>query len=169
MKRSFLKEKEARKLLSALSKRMRTPLRQIQIAAKPLIELVEANGEAVFLVNKEPVFAKSKNELFPTLSSSALMSNLPRVIVNMGAVPYVCNGADVMAPGIVSFEEDFEQNDIVAILDERHKKPIAVTVALYSMEEAKELGRGKVLVNLHYVGDKLWEMIKQLKQGKNRF
>ncbi|MDH5634476.1 MAG: RNA-binding protein, partial [Candidatus Bathyarchaeota archaeon] len=80
--------------------------------------------------------------------------------------PYVCNGADVMAPGIVGFEGDFGKDDFVVIVDERHRKPIAMTVAFFNSEEAKKLERGKVLKNVHYVGDNVWNLTKQLSQSK---
>lgn len=67
-----------------------------------------------------------------------------------------------MAPGIVSFEGTFDKEDLVVVFDERHRTPLAVTIALYSTEEAKRLDAGKILKNIHYVGDDLWKMLRQL-------
>jgi len=82
----------------------------------------------------------------------------------MGAVPHICNGADIMAPGIVHFEGNFKKGEVVVITDERHRKPIAITIALHNTEEARKLKNGKILRNIHHVGDRLWNTIQQLKQ-----
>jgi PUA domain protein len=160
IKRQFIKEKEAKKLLSQFFKSMRA--QSLEKIAKASVELAETNNEEIFLIDQKPVFAKLDEHLIPTLVASDLLSNLPRAIINMGAVPYVCNGADVMAPGIVSFEGEFDEGDIVIVADEQHQKPLAITVARCSIEEAQKLEKGKILTNVHYIGDKLWNIMKKL-------
>lgn len=129
---------------------------------KPPVELATVGGMEVFFVNKEPIFAREENRLFPTLRSEAVLLNMPKVTVNMGAVPHVCNGADVMAPGIVHIEGEFQREDLVVVFDERHRSSIAITIALHGSKEAKKLERGKILKNIHYVGDNLWNLLKRL-------
>lgn len=164
-KRRFIKEKEAKKLLSEFFERANIHPHQLP-ALKPPIELAKTNNEEIFFINRKPIFAKSNNKLFPTLASHELLSNMPKATVNMGAVPHICNGADIMAPGIVNFEGTFNKEEIVVITDERHQKPIAIAIALYNTEEAKKLEHGKILKNIHYIGDKLWDTVKQLSQTK---
>lgn len=160
IRRRFTKEKEAKKLLTEFFNKAKIPPNEPSIL-KPPIELIKMNSEEIFFADKKPIFAKSNNTFFPTLMSGRFLANLPKATVNMGAVPHVCNGADVMAPGIVHFEGKFNKRDIVIITDERHQKPIAITLALYNIEEAKKLEHGKILKNIHYVGDKIWNTIKQ--------
>ena len=160
VKRRPIKEREAKKLIAEFLKRTR--ISSLALPLNPPIELVQTNGEEILYVTKLPVFAKSKIGLFPTLSSGNLLSNFPRVTVNMGAVPHVCNGADVMAPGIVDFGGPFQQGDVVLISDERHHKPIAVAIALHDRAEAMKLKHGKIFRNIHYVGDHLWSAMKQI-------
>ena len=69
-----------------------------------------------------------------------------------------------MAPGIVDFAGNFYEGDVVVVIDERHRKPIAITTALCNLENARKLKHGKVLKNIHYVGDKFWKMVKRLSQ-----
>ena len=76
----------------------------------------------------------------------------------MGAVRFVINGADIMRPGITSFDEGIQKNDFVVVVDETHNKPLAVCVSLFSSEELLGVDSGKVLKNIHYVGDKLWNL-----------
>jgi len=163
MERRFIKEKEARKLLLEFFEKIGIDPQDKRKLNLP-IELANIDEYEIFFINKKPIFAKSQNKLYPTLASDGILLDLPRVIVNMGAIPYLCNGADVMAPGIVSFEGTFRKGDIVVVHDEQHQKPLAITSALYNVEEAKRLQHGKVLQNIHYVGDKLWNTLKQLKR-----
>jgi PUA-domain protein len=161
IKRRTMKEKEAKKLLSEFFQKAKISPRQLPMFEPP-IELAKINGEEIFFIDKKPILAKSNGELFPTLMSDEFLQPFPKAIVNMGAVPHVCNGADIMAPGIVSFEGDFTKESLVVVYDERHQKPIALALALYNLEETKKLKRGKVLKNIHYVGDRLWKTMKQL-------
>ena len=73
----------------------------------------------------------------------------------MPAVKFIANGADVMRPGIKEFD-NFKKNQIIIIVDETHQKPLAIGEALVSSEEMKSLDSGKVIKNLHHVGDKIW-------------
>ena len=66
------------------------------------------------------------------------------------------NGADVMAPGIVDADEDIKEGDVVFVVDENHKKPICVGIALMDGKSMKESDKGRAIKNLHYVGDKIW-------------
>jgi len=79
------------------------------------------------------------------------------VSVDMGAVPYVTNGADVMAPGIVEVDPDIKEGDLVWIRDMTHKRPLAIGKALVSAEVMAAKAPGKAIKNLHFVGDKIWK------------
>ena len=130
---------------------------------KPVIEHMnlQKNTE-VFLINGIPFLIKKGGDLFLTLRADALLNLLPRVIINMGAIPHICNNADVMSPGIVSVLGNFGSGAIVAIADEKHGKFIAVGKALVGSEELKSIKSGKVVKNMHFIGDELWEFFKNL-------
>jgi PUA domain protein len=59
-------------------------------------------------------------------------------------------------------EGTFRSNSIVAIVDEKFGKPIALGEILFGSEEALKLKQGKVVKNLFYVGDKTWNLLKEL-------
>ena len=107
---------------------------------------------------------KTGDAYLPFLTDTEILKKFPYVMVDMGAVKFLANGADVMAPGIIKFEGNFKKGDIVVVQDEQHQKPIAITSALYSVEESKRRQHGKILKNIHYVGDRLWNTLKQLKR-----
>ena len=82
-------------------------------------------------------------------------------MVDMGAVKFVTNGADVMAPGIVDADLDIEDGNSVWICDQQHRKPLAVGSALMNGEDMKNKSSGKAVKIIHYIGDELWNFIKE--------
>jgi len=121
------------------------------------IEVMElGEGREIILVDGKVLLFRLSDEIFPTLKSLDRIP-LKRVVVDMGAIPHVTNGADIMAPGVVSADEEITLGEGVVIVDERHNKPIAVGQAL--VPGAKMRGpKGKVIKNLHYVGDEIWQL-----------
>ncbi|MEM3770043.1 MAG: DUF1947 domain-containing protein [Candidatus Bathyarchaeia archaeon] len=160
-KRHFLKDKEVKKLLEDASKKLKIVLEKC-FASTPKVEVVEVDFGEVYLMNDEPALFKSKEKVYPTLFFKEVFGFLPKVVVDMGAIPHVCNGADVMAPGILRFEGEFVKGDMVLVTDERYGKPIAVGEILYSSEEAVGIKHGVVVKNIHHVSDKIWKTIKEL-------
>lgn len=158
--RHFLKEKEVRRLLADFSQKLKVKTEQL-FGPKPHIEQAEIHGTEIFIVNGKPLIARSNELLFPTLMFEEIFHLLPKIVVDMGAVPHICNGAHVMAPGIVRIKGDFQEKDILIILDERHEKPLAIGVALLNSKTAKTLKHGKMAKNIHFVGDKLWDSLKK--------
>ncbi len=114
----------------------------------------------LILVDEKPVFLEKKM-LFPTLRAFLdidCRQLKQHVTVDMGAVPYIANGADVMRPGITDMDESVEAGDFVVITEEKHGKPLAIGEALYSGKEIKKMDQGKVITNIHFVGDKMWNL-----------
>jgi len=160
-KRHFLRDKEAKKLLENASRRLKTALEEC-FSGMPKVEVVEVDFGEVYLLNSEPALFKSGEQIYPTLLFKEVFGFLPKVVVDMGAVPHVCNGADVMAPGILRFEGEFVKGDIVLVVDEKYGKAIAIGEILYSADEMVKVRHGAVVKNIHYVGDKVWKTIKGL-------
>lgn len=131
------------------------------LKTKVNVELVQSEFAEVYLINGKPSMAKVAQNLIPTLVFKEFLAMAPKVFVDMGAVPHVCNGANIMAPGIVRFEGDFGKGDFIIIADERHGKPLAIGEAIYDSVEAKKVKHGAIANNVHFVGDKLWEFIKR--------
>jgi PUA-domain protein len=158
-RRHLLKEKKAKNFLLEVSKTLGTDIERL-LGSKAGVEVNETEVAEVFIFDGRPLLARSDGVLFPTLYFEELFSIIPKIVVDMGAVPYVCKGADVMAPGVRSIKGEFEENDLLLVVDERHGKPLAVGVALFASEDMKALNSGKIVKNLHYVGDKLWNYLR---------
>jgi PUA domain protein len=160
-RRYFLKDKETKTLLSHLSEKLRLSLEQT-FGSKISLEVVQTGSVELYLVNGEPVLARTDRDLFPTLDFKGFFALAPKAVVDMGAVPYVCKGANVMAPGIKRFEGDFKKGDIVLVVDEKHGKALAIGEVLYDSEEAKNVKQGIVIRNIHFVSDQVWGFMKQI-------
>jgi PUA domain protein len=100
------------------------------------------------------------DKFVPFLADVKRVEAFPYVIVDIGAVRFICNGANVMRPGVRSFPTSFRKGDVVVVKDEKYHKAVAVGEANISSEEAQQLSKGSIIINLHYVGDKIWEMAK---------
>jgi PUA domain protein len=75
----------------------------------------------------------------------------------MGAIPFICNGANVMAAGINGVSPEISKGQFVWIREENHHKPLGVGRALLDGKEILESKQGKAIKALHYIGDKIWE------------
>lgn len=149
-----------RRFLIDFSQRLKTDVEQL-LGSKPRIEVNETEAAEIFILNGKPFLARSDGEFFPTLAFEEAFPFISRIVVDMGAVPYVCKGADVMAPGVVSVKGEFEENDLLLVIDERHSKPLAIGVALFNSQAMKNMKHGKIVKNIHHVGDKLWNYLRE--------
>ena len=156
-KRHSIRKSQAQDLLDRLAL-------QIGPSAKlfhtDMIEILETNADvALYLVNKKPLLMDTGTWVFPTLRGAVQHPFPERMItVDAGAIPYVVNGADVMRPGIVAVSDDVIAGGPVQIVDERHKKPLAIGVALKDGTEIRASASGKMCKNFHHVGDELWNL-----------
>jgi PUA domain protein len=161
LRRHFLRGKEAVQLLRSFSEVVKADEKRL-FGEKTRVEAVETDVGKIFLVGGMPLLAIYKDAFLPTLIFDKALNRLPKVVVDMGAVPYVCNGADVMAPGVVEIQGEFQADEFLLVVDERHRKPLAIGRALLNSQAMKSIKQGKIIKNLHYVGDKLWNLLKQL-------
>ncbi len=158
MKRTPLRSKEVNKELVSYG---------ITINKKDSVVLLEDDTKNIYqriiLVNNQPEFfyyadeLKQGNKLIPTLKNLQKNSHiLKQVVVDMGAVKFMVKGADLMRPGIVEIEPGFNTNDPIVIVDVNNRKPLAVGIALFSSEEMQAQPSGRVVKNIHYLGDEIW-------------
>lgn len=161
-RRYFLKTKEAKLILSEASEKLEVDFTQI-FNSEAAMELVETDFAEIFIIKSEPLLVRIGEKILPTLVSTERFDLMPKVVVDMGAVPHVCNGANIMAPGIVRFEGVFRRGDYVFVVDEKHSKTIAIGEAIYDVDAAEKTAEGAVIRNIHFVGDKIWNSIKKLK------
>jgi PUA-domain protein len=151
--RHRLKERDVKELIDDLKTRFQGDFFNEKIA----VEIGTVEEFTVIVVNDSIDFMMHNNKVVFTLQG--LMKYQPKtnfVVVDMGAVVFITKGADVMAPGITDVDPMIQKDDLVWICDEKHRKPLAVGVALMNGEEMKTKKPGKAVKTLHYVGDRLW-------------
>ena len=129
------------------------------IAPFPPESAVESGSfdkQDVIIFKGRIVAFKDGGIVLPTIHLLLSMRPLAKfVTVDMGAVRFVCNGADVMAPGVVEAEPSIREGEGVWIRDMKNGKPLAVGVALAPGSNMRG-SKGKVVRTLHFVGDRLW-------------
>ncbi len=162
-RRFTLKTKEAKQVLDETSKTLRVDL-ESSFSTKASVEVIESDVGEIYLIGGKPLFFRANRKLLPTLLFADWAAKAPKIIVDMGAVPYVCKGATVMAPGIVRIEGDFAAGDFVVIADVKFGKTLAFGESLMVAAAARQTKKGPVVKTLHYVGDKVWDYIKSLNE-----
>ncbi len=161
-RRYSLKSKEAKQILCEASTKLKLDL-EIMFGSKTNVEVIESEVGLIYLLGGKPLLFKTVNVL-PLLTFNDFIVSAPKIVVDMGAVPYVCKGADVMAPGIRRIEGDFSKGDLVVVIDEKHGKALALGESLFESEIVKNTKKGAVVKTLHYVSDKIWAYTKTLNE-----
>ena len=104
---------------------------------------------------------KVDEDYLPFLSEIEMLERFPTVTVDMGAVKFMCKGANLMRPGIKKFTE-FEKDKIVCIVEESQHKFLAVGKSLVSSSELETMEKGEIIKNMHYISDRFWETGKTI-------
>ena len=129
------------------------------IPKKAVVEKAVTEEGEIILLDGTPLAMVNSGRIFPTLKFLLEMDiENNRVIVDMGAVKFIANGADVMAPGIVEADENIQEGDIVFVVDVTHKKPLSVGEALMGGKTMVEEKKGKAIKTIHFIGDEIWKM-----------
>ncbi len=146
MKR-HLKNKEIRELFSTVVERYGREL----VDKKDKVEL----DEDLILVNEELRFFLYENHPVPVLRMLLTDNFLKQIVVDMGAVRFVASGADIMRPGIKEIPT-FGEGDVVSVVDINNRRPLAVGIAMFDSVKMDAMATGKVIRNIHHVGDRIW-------------
>ena len=152
--RSRLRTKETRKVLAWISE-------EWGVADVQDIELESCtvDGKRSYILNGVVIGMEEEGGFLLTLRGILEMKPSRKwITVDMGAVRFLANGADVMAPGIMEADPGIEVGDIVWIRDERNLRPLCVGRALIPGVEMGPTDSGKAVKTMHYVGDPIWNV-----------
>src|SRR5437870_13867225 len=106
------------------------------------------SSEVIF-VDGLPVAFKREGQFIPVFTNTVALEKMPRVTVDMGAVPHGVGGADIMAPGIRKVEGSFGEKELVVIITEKHGKFLSVGRSLLASEALAATKKAKVIVTVH--------------------
>jgi PUA-domain protein len=121
------------------------------------LEKITLEEYSLILVDGNPLLFEIEGHIFPTVRGALDMGLQKRVVtVDKGAIRFVSNGADIMSPGVVAADPEIKEGDLVIIVEETHRKPLAIGKALMKGLEMVEATSGKAIKSIIHVGDKLW-------------
>ena len=156
MKTNLISKSETTQLLKIVSEKWKIGIPKIKN-----LKVYEIDENIQLITGKEIKILKIAGEHLPFLSEIKTLEKFPYVQVDMGAVKFMCKGANVMRPGIKKFSE-FSEGDIVCIVEESQNKFLAVGKAQVNSSELEDMKNGEILKNLHYISDKAWEISKTI-------
>ncbi|HEY6534922.1 MAG TPA: PUA domain-containing protein [Candidatus Nitrosocosmicus sp.] len=158
MKTYVISKRETEKVINILNKNWKN----ISIPKIKNIKVFEIENDKSIVVIDSIIGVHINNDIVvPFLGKIEILKDFPSITVDSGSIKFICNGAKVLRPGIVKFE-NFNKNDIVVIKDEKFGKYLAVGLALEDSLSAEKLEKGYVIDNLHFVGDKFWNAFKEI-------
>lgn len=156
MKSNLISKSETSALLKTISEKWGMEFPKIKN-----LKVHQISDDAQIITGNSMKILKVNGDYLPFLSETKMLEKFPNVTVDMGAVKFMCKGANVMRPGIKTFT-DFEKDKLVCIVEESRNKFLAVGKAMVSSSELENMEKGEVIKNLHYISDKFWETGKTI-------
>ena len=156
MKSNLISKSETTALLKTVSERWGMELPKIKnVKVHQILE------DAQIITGAGVKILKVDGDYLPFLSETEALEKFPSVTVDMGAVKFMCKGANLMRPGIKEFGE-FEKDKLVCIVEESQHKFLAVGKSMVSSAELENMEKGEIIKNIHYISDRFWETGKTI-------
>ncbi len=121
-----------------------------------------ADGVTFVTLEGKFVFVQRGDQFLPFLGSQDTLNLFPSAKVDEGAIKFLLNGADVMRPGIRSYDEWGDPGVTVVVREEKKGRGIAIAKSLVRSEEMGSLQKGPCLKNVHHIGDRFWNLYKEV-------
>ena len=156
MKSNLISKSETSALLKTVSEKW-----GIEFPKMKNVKVHQILDDAQIITGDGLKILKVDEDYLPFLSEIKMLEKFPTVTVDMGAVKFMCKGANLMRPGIKKFTE-FEKDQIVCIVEESQHKFLAVGKSLVSSSELETMEKGEIINNMHYISDRFWETGKTI-------
>ncbi len=156
MRRWHLSKRDRKQLLSQLREAY-----GLNVGDRVRVEKVVEDDIELILIDGLPAFIKIEDRYIPHLLYVLRRGDtisLAKIVVDQGAVKPIARGADLMRPGIVRIDGDFDKDQIVVIVEPTRGLPLAIHKTLYSREEIEAMEKGRVTKRLHHLGDRYWRL-----------
>jgi len=157
LKSNLISKSETSKILEQINSQWK-----IELPKQKNIKTHDVNEKGLIITGNGITAVKIGEVILPFLDDIPILEKFPYVTVDMGAVKFVCKGANIMRPGITKFS-DFESGEIVCVVEESQNKFLAVGKAEMSSKELEGIKNGEVIKNMHYISDIFWESKKEIK------
>jgi len=157
LKSNLISKSETSKILEQINSQWK-----IELPKQKNVKTHDVNEKGFIITGNGITAVKIGEVILPFLDDIPILEKFPYVTVDMGAVKFVCKGANIMRPGITKFS-DFESGEIVCVVEESQNKFLAVGKAEMSSKELEDTKKGEVIKNMHYISDIFWESKKEIK------
>ena len=156
MKTNLISKSETNQIIKLVSDQWKRELPKIKNLK---VHFIDNNSQ--LMVGDGIIILKIDDDYLPFLNQNNILEKFPNVMVDMGAVKFMCNCANVMRPGIKKYTE-FVKGDIICVIEESQHKFLAVGKAITDSSELENISKGEIIKNLHYISDKYWEIAKTI-------
>ena len=157
MKSNLISKSETAEVIKEISRQWKIVLPKIKNLKFHYLE------DDIVIITGTNLKAIKNGEIYiPFLTEIEILKKFSYIMVDMGAVKFMCNGANAMRPGITKYS-DFEKDQLVCIVEESQNKFLAIGRSLVPSSEMEELSKGEIVKNMHYISDKYWESGKLIK------
>jgi len=156
LKTNLISKSETNQIIKLVSDQWKRELPKIKNLK---VHFIDNNSQ--LMVGDGIIILKIDDDYLPFLNQNNILGKFPNVMVDMGAVKFMCNGANVMRPGIKKYTE-FVKGDIICVIEESQHKFLAVGKAITDSSELENISKGEIIKNLHYISDKYWEIAKTI-------
>ena len=156
MKSNLISKSETTSLLKKISEEW-----EMEFPKMKNVKVHQILDDAQIITGEGIKILKINEDYLPFLSETEILKKFPSVEVDMGAVKFMCKGANLMRPGIRKFTE-FEKGELVCIVEETHHKFLAIGRAMVSSVEVESMEKGEIIQNMHYISDRFWETGKTI-------
>ncbi len=156
MKSNLISKSETSALLKTVSERWGIKFPKIKN-----VKVHQILDDAQIITGSGIKILKINDDYLPFLSETETLEKFPTITVDMGAVKFMCKGANLMRPGIKEFSE-FEKDKLVCIVEESQHKFLAVGKSMVASSELESMEKGEVIKNIHYISDRFWETGKTI-------
>ena len=110
MKVNLVSKSETNQILELVSKQWKQELPKIKNLK---VYFIDQNSQLI--VGSGITILKIDDQYLPFLNQTQVLEKFRNVMVDMGAVKFMCNGANVMRPGIKKYTK-FSKDDVVCIV-----------------------------------------------------
>ncbi len=156
MKSNLISKSETTALLKTVSERWGIEFPKIKN-----VKVHQILDDAQIITGDGLKILKVDDDYLPFLTEIEMLKRFPAVTVDMGAVKFMCKGANLMRPGIKEFTE-FKKDNLVCIVEESQHKFLAVGKAMVDSSELESMEKGEIIENIHYISDRFWETGKTI-------